>query len=101
MATGTDLKIKPLADRLVVEVIDETETTSGGIFIPDTAREKPQKGKVLAVGQGKMLDCGKREEPEVKVGDVVLFAKYGGQDIKIDGTEYKILAERDVLAVIQ
>ncbi|MFH0701950.1 MAG: co-chaperone GroES [bacterium] len=100
MTTLTQLKIRPLADRLVVKVIEETETTSGGIFIPDTAREKSQKGEVLAVGPGKMLENGKREEMEVKVGDKVLFTKYGGTDIKIGNLEYKILSERDVLGII-
>lgn len=98
---AADLKIRPLADKIIVKVIDETETTSGGIFIPDTAREKPQKGEVLAVGPGKTLDNGTREEMEVKAGDKVLFAKYGGTEIKISGEEYKVLSVRDVLAVIE
>lgn len=97
----SDVKIRPLADRIVVEVIDETEQTSGGIFIPDSAREKSQKAKVLAVGTGKTLENGQKEEMEVKVGDIVLFAKYGGSDIKVNEKEYKILSVRDVLGIIE
>lgn len=97
----SNVKIRPLGDKIVVKVIDEAQTTSGGIFIPDSAREKPQKGEVLAVGKGKTLDSGAKEEPEVKVGDKVLFAKYGGTDLKIDGMELKILSERDVLGIIE
>ena len=95
------VNIKPLSDKIVVEVIDETEQTSGGIFIPDSAREKSQKAKVLAVGPGKTLENGQKEEMEVKVGDVVLFAKYGGSDIKVGDKEYKILSVRDVLGIIE
>lgn len=101
MTTKKELKLKPLADRVVIEVIEETESSPGGIILPDTAREKPQKGRILAVGPGKTLEKGDREEMEVKIGDVVLFTKYGGTDIKIDGTEYKIMSVRDVLAVIE
>lgn len=97
----SELKVRPLGDRLVVKVIDETETTQGGIYIPDTAREKPQKGEVLAVGPGKLLENGQREEMEVKVGETVLFTKYGGTDIKIDNKEYKIVSIRDLLGVIE
>jgi chaperonin GroES len=99
--TSQKVNLKPLGDRVVIKVIDETEKTSGGIYIPDSAREKPQKGEVLAVGPGKMLDSGKREPMEVKTGDTILFTKYGGTDIKIDGEEYKILSERDILGVIE
>ena len=98
---ASKLNIKPLGDKIVVKVIEETETTPGGIFIPDTAREKPQKGEVLAAGPGKLLDDGKREEMEVKVGDKVLFTKYGGTDIKVENVEYKILSVRDVLGIIE
>lgn len=98
----SEVNIRPLADKLVVKVIEETETTPGGIFIPDTAREKPQKGEVLAAGPGKLLENGKREEMDVKVGDKILFSKYGrGTDIKINNTEYKILPIGDVLGVIE
>ena len=93
--------IKPLADRIVIKVIDDAQQTSGGIFIPDSAKEKPQKGEVVAVGSGKTLDNGEKEAMEVKVGDVVLFAKYSGTDVKIDDVEYKIIAVKDALAIIQ
>ncbi len=93
--------IKPLGDRIVIKVIEDTEQTSGGIFIPDSAKEKPQKGEVVAVGLGKMNDKGEREPMDVKVGDIVLYAKYAGTDIKIDGTEYKILSVKDALAVVE
>ncbi len=93
--------IKPLGDRIVIKVIEDTEQTSGGIFIPDSAKEKPQKGEIVAVGLGKMNDKGEREPMDVKVGDVVLYAKYAGTDIKMDGVEYKILSVKDALAVIE
>ena len=93
--------IKPLADRIVIKVIDDVQQTSGGIFIPDSAKEKPQKGEVVAVGEGKMNEKGEREPMDVKVGDVVLYAKYAGTDIKMDGVEYKILSVKDALAVIE
>lgn len=99
--TETKVKVRPLADKVVIKIIDETEQTAGGIYIPDTAREKPQKGQVLAVGNGRLLDNGKREPVEVKVGETVLFTKYGGNDIKIDGQEYKILSERDILGILE
>ncbi len=94
-------KIKPLADKIVIKVIDDVEKTSGGIFIPDSAKEKPQKGEVIAVGPGKYTDNGTREEMDVKVADKVLFAKYSGTDVKIDEVEYKILSVKDVLAIIE
>ena len=93
--------IKPLADKIVIKVIDDVEKTSGGIFIPDSAKEKPQKGEVIAVGPGKFTDNGTREEMDVKAGDKVLFAKYSGTDVKIDEVEYKILSVKDVLAIIE
>ena len=93
--------IKPLADKIVIKVIDDVEKTSGGIFIPDSAKEKPQKGEVIAVGPGKFNDHGTREEMDVKVADKVLFAKYSGTDVKIDEVEYKILSVKDVLAIIE
>jgi len=93
--------IKPLGDRIVIKVIEDTEQTSGGIFIPDSAKEKPQKGEVVAVGLGKMNDKGEREPLDVKVGDTVLYAKYAGTDVKMDGTEYKILSIKDALAIIE
>ena len=84
--------LKPLGDRIVVKVIEDTEQTQGGIFIPDSAKEKPQKGEVIAVGLGKMNDKGEREPLDVEVGQKVLYAKYAGTDVKMDGTEYKILS---------
>ena len=93
--------LKPLGDRIVMKVVEDTEQTSGGIFIPDSAKEKPQKGEVVAVGVGKMNEKGEREPMDVKVGDVVLYAKYAGTDIKMDGVEYKILSVKDALAVIE
>ena len=93
--------IKPLADRIVIKVIDDAQQTSGGIFIPDSAKEKPQKGEVVAVGEGKTNDKGEKEPMEVKVGDVVLFAKYSGTDVKVEDTEYKIISLKDCLAIIE
>ena len=93
--------IKPLGERIVIKVVEETEQTTGGIFIPDSAKEKPQKGEVVAVGLGKMNDKGEREHMDVKVGDTILYAKYSGTDVKVDGTEYKILSIKDALAVIE
>ncbi len=92
--------IKPLADRVVIKVIDDVQQTSGGIFIPDSAKEKPQKGEVVAVGEGKTNDKGEKEPMEVKVGDVVLFAKYSGTDVKVNDVEYKIVSIKDCLAIL-
>lgn len=92
--------IKPLADRVVIKVIDDVQQTSGGIFIPDSAKEKPQKGEVVAVGEGKTNDKGEKEPMEVKVGDVILFAKYSGTDVKVDDVEYKIVSIKDCLAIL-
>lgn len=92
--------IKPLGDRIVIKVIEDTEQTSGGIFIPDSAKEKPQKGEVVAVGEGKLNDKNERQPMDVKVGDKILYAKYAGTDVKVDGTEYKILSINDALAII-
>jgi chaperonin GroES len=99
--SSNETKIKPLGDKVVVKVVNEAETTSGGIFIPDSAREKPQRGEVLAVGAGKLLDSGKREEMDVKAGDIILFSKYGGTDIKIDNKEYKIISVKDILGIVE
>ncbi len=101
MASEVKVMIKPLADRVVVEPIEEEVTTKGGIVLPDTAKEKPQRGKVIAVGSGKLLENGERVPLEVKEGDIVVFAKYGGTEIEIDGEEYIILSERDLLAVVE
>jgi chaperonin GroES len=100
LATATKLQIKPLADRVVVKKLDSEEKTSGGIVLPDSAKEKPQQGEILAVGPGKLDDKSVRQAMEVKVGDKVLFAKYSGTEVKIEGVEYLILAERDILAII-
>ncbi len=100
-ATETKVNIKPLADRVVLEVLNDTEQTAGGIYIPDTAREKPQQGIVLAVGPGRLNDNGNREELQVKVGDKVLFAKYSGTDVKLSGKEVKILSEKDILGIVE
>jgi len=91
-------KIQPLADRLVVKPIEKEEVTKGGIVLPDTAREKPQEGEVIAVGPGRLSDDGKRIAMDVKVGDRVIYAKYGGMEIKIDDEELMILRESDILA---
>ena len=93
--------LKPLGERIVIKVVEDTEQTSGGIFIPDSAKEKPQKGEVVAVGLGKLNDKGEREPLDVKVGETVLYAKYAGTDIKMDGVEYKILSIKDALAIIE
>ena len=93
-------KVRPLHDRLIIRRIEEKETVKGGIIIPDTAKEKPQEGEVIAVGNGKMLENGTKVAMDVKAGDRVLFGKYSGTDIKIDGQEYLILREDEVLAVI-
>ncbi len=91
-------KIKPLADRVVVKPIERETVSKGGIVLPDTAKEKPQEGKVVAVGEGKLSDDGKRIPMDVKVGDIVIYAKYGGTEIKIDDEELIILRESDILA---
>ncbi len=92
------MALRPLDDRVVLEVLDAEEKTAGGIVLPDSAREKPQRGKVNAVGEGRLLKDGKRQKPDVKKGDVVLFGKYTGSDVIIDGTEYKIMRETEILA---
>jgi len=94
------MKIRPLYDRIVVKRIEEKETVLGGIIIPDTAKEKPQEGEVVAVGKGKRLEDGKLVPLDVKVGDRILFGKYSGNDIKIDGEEYLIMREDEVLGVL-
>ena len=92
------IKIKPLADRLVVRPIEREEVTKGGIVLPDTVKEKPQEGEILAVGPGRLTEDGKRIAMDVKVGDIVLYAKYGGTEIKIEAEELMILRESDILA---
>ncbi len=95
------MSIRPLGDKLVVKLIEDTEKTEGGIFIPDSAKEKPQKGEIVAVGPGKTLDDGKKAEMEVKVGEIVLFAKYAGSDVKLGEDTFKILAADEVLGVLE
>ncbi len=91
--------LKPLADRIVIKVLEEEEKTPGGIVLPDTAKEKPQVGEVIAVGPGRTLDNGQKVAPEVKKGDKVVFSRYGGTEVKIDGEEYLIMREGDILAI--
>ena len=98
MAKGPNLR--PLDDRVVVEPLAAEETTAGGIVLPDAAREKPQRGKVVAVGQGKLLDSGARGELSVSIGDEVIYGKYGGSEVEIEGDEFKILRESDILAKV-
>lgn len=95
------MKLKPLGDKVVVEVIDEPQTTASGIVLPDSAKEKSQRGKVVAIGSGKLLEDGNRVALEVKVGDTVVFAKYGGTEIDLDGKDLMILSERDIHAIVE
>ena len=95
------INIRPLHDRLIVKRLSEEEKTKGGIIIPDTAKEKPQEGEVLAVGNGKVVESGKKVPLDVKVGDKILFSKYSGSEIKVEGEEYLIMREDDVQAVIE
>ena len=95
------MKIRPLQDRVIVKRLEEEEKTKGGIIIPDTAKEKPQEGKVIAVGKGKMSEEGKLIPLDVKVGDKILFGKYSGTEIKIEGEEHLIMREEDILGVIE
>lgn len=94
------MKIRPLHDRVLVERLEEQEAKVGGIIIPDTAKEKPQEGKVIEVGTGKVTDDGKRLPPDVKVGDRILFGKYSGSEVKVEDKDYLILREDDILAVL-
>jgi chaperonin GroES len=95
------MKVKPLHDRVIVKRVEEEETTKGGIIIPDTAKEKPVEGKVVAVGGGKLLDNGEKQPLEVKAGDRVLFGKYAGTDIQIEGEEHLIMREDDIIAIVE
>lgn len=92
--------IKPLGDRVVIRVLEQEEKTAGGIFLPDTAKEKPSQGEVIAVGTGKLQDNGTRTPLEVSVGDKIIFSKYAGTEVKYDGVDYLIVSERDILATI-
>lgn len=95
------MKVKPLHDRILVKRLEEKEIKKGGIIIPDTAKEKPQEGEVVAVGPGKVGDDGKRQSMDVKVGDKILFGKYSGSEVKLDGHEFLIMREEDVLCILQ
>jgi len=95
------MELRPLHDRVVIRRVEEGETKRGGIIIPDTAKEKPQAGEVKAVGNGKLLENGERMPPDVKAGDRILFGKYSGSEVKIDGEEYLILKEDEILAVVE
>ena len=92
--------LKPLGDRVVIRVLEQEEKTASGIFLPDTAKEKPSQGEVVAVGPGKLHDDGKRVALDVKVGDKIIFSKYAGTEVKFEGTKYLIVSERDILAII-
>lgn len=95
------MEIRPLGDRVVVKVVEEEEKTKGGIILPDTAKEKPQQGKVLAVGLGDILDSGERKPMDVAVGDTVIFSKYAGTEIKLEEQDYLILRQSDILAIVK
>jgi chaperonin GroES len=95
------MKIRPLGDKVLVERVEAEAKTAGGIVLPDTAKEKPQRGKVVSVGEGKMLENGTRKEVQVKKGDTVLFTSYAGTEIKVEGKEYLIMDESDIMAVIE
>jgi chaperonin GroES len=95
------MNVRPLHDRIIIQRIEEGEQKVGGIIIPDSAKEKPQQGKVIAAGTGKVKDDGKRQPLDVKAGDLILFGKYSGQEIKLDGEEYLIMREEEVLGVIE
>ena len=100
MATDTAVKIRPLGDRVVIKPANKEEVSAAGLLLPDTAKEKPQKGTIVAVGPGRILDDGTRQAPEVAEGQTVLYAKYAGTEVKIDNEEYLILSEKDVLAIV-
>ncbi len=94
------MNLKPLGDRVVVEHVEQAEKTAGGVFLPDTAKEKPQEGRVLAVGSGRTLDNGTKLAMDVKVGDKIIYSKYSGSEVKVDGKEVLIISEKDVLAIM-
>ena len=101
MATSTKVALKPLEDRVVVSAIEAEQTTASGLVIPDTAKEKPQEGEVIAVGPGRISDQGERIKLDVSAGDRVVYSKYGGTEVKLDGEEYLILSARDILAIVE
>lgn len=94
------MKLRPIGDKVVVELLEEEDKTAGGLYLPDSAKKKPQQGKIIAIGEGKILDDGKRAPMSVKVGDKVLFSKYGGNEVQLDGSEYTILDEDQIYAII-
>jgi chaperonin GroES len=94
------VSFKPLGDRVVVEHVEQADKTAGGVFLPDTAKEKPQEGKVIAIGSGRTLDNGSKVPMEVKVGDRILYSKYSGSEVKLEGKEYLIISEKDILAIL-
>lgn len=100
MATKTKLSVRPLGDRVIIAALPQEEMTKGGIILPDTAKEKPQQGEVVAVGKGKISEAGETIAMTVQVGDKVLYGKYSGTEVKIDGTEYLIVKESEILAII-
>ncbi len=100
-ATASTTKLRPLGDRVVIQPTPREEMTKSGIVLPDTAKEKPQEGSVLAVGPGRILDDGKRESVDVKVGDKVLYAKYAGTEFKVEGDELLIVSQKDILAIVE
>jgi len=101
MATATKVALKPLEDRVVVQASEAEQTTASGLVIPDTAKEKPQQGTVIAVGPGRISDQGERIQLDVNPGDTVVYSKYGGTEIKLSGEEYLILSARDILAIVE
>jgi len=101
LATATATKLRPLGDRVVIQPSPREEMTKSGIVLPDTAKERPQEGKVMSVGPGRILDDGKREQIDVKQGQKVLFAKYAGTEFKLEGDEYLIVSQKDILAVLE
>ena len=100
MSTATKTTLRPLGDRVVVKLVQAEEKTRGGIVLPDTAKEKPQEAEVIAIGPGKLLDSGERASIDLKDGDHILFAKYSGTEVKLDGEEFLVISEKDILAVI-
>jgi chaperonin GroES len=99
--TATKLELKPLGDRVVVEAVEQAAKSTGGVILPDTAKEKPQEGIIIAVGPGRKTDKGELIKIEVSVGDKVIYSKYSGSEIKLDGKEYLIISEKDVLAIVK
>lgn len=101
MSVATATKLRPLGDKVVVKILESEEKTTGGIFLPETAKEKPQQAKVIAVGPGKVLDNGTNAKIDLSVDSIVIFAKYSGTEVKVDGVEYLVISEKDILAVVE